>query len=124
MKTDNDASRVGAEPVRLPETVEEFQKRQRDAFFDGAAWMYERNERVGWPNVAVERAAREYAPIRKKVPREVAFPNGKTVTARYAGHDEVEFFASGKAHSVHVLCASDLDVIRDLLANPYEEVEE
>lgn len=113
--------------VRLPETVEEFQRALREAFHKGAWW--------GLSPSAVPRAdtiiaeARELYPIRKKAQRTLVSPDGSEW--RCVGHSEGPRFyvlVPGSNRSIPATGWTPTpDLVKlwsDLLARPYEEVEE
>lgn len=106
--------------VKLPESVEEFQKALREAFIDGAKWMkchfLDQRPFTGW---ACHREwtdeARVRYPIKRKVPRTPPF-NGVSITS---DGDRIEF-----AWPIRTLSANAAQQLVDYINKPYDEVDE
>lgn len=115
---DNDAVQESGE-VRLPTTVEEFQRARRDAYATGAyQWAP--------PHVTtsdVVRATRELYPIRRKVPRVLTDTLGVewrwTGSVMQANTDEGWHAATGYTFS-----PERCRIWHDLTSNPFAEVSE
>ncbi len=100
----------------IPATWEEFQRARREAFVLGCAFG-------GYQN-AEELAAevRRHYPITRKVPRVVSVWGG-TAHFNERGHLLFENLR-GEPMSKYGLAPESVAAIRDLLANPFEEVSE
>lgn len=107
-----------SDDVKLPTTVEEYQRARRDAFLRGMQQFYTS------PG-GVEQAKRAY-PIRRKVPRVVAAPDG--IHRRYTVREDEEGLSvvmSQDGEEVEKwFTAAEVRIMADLTTRPYEEVEE
>lgn len=112
-------------------TYEDMQRAQREAFVAGANWA---PGTAVFPIQDAEGAARRRYPIKRKVPRVVELPTSEIYAATDPRMDgDVAFFRTEEharefdrlnIYSIPWLEGDDRAVIADLLANPYEEVEE
>jgi uncharacterized protein (DUF849 family) len=112
-----------SEPA-LPATVEEYQQALRQAFVAGAQFEYARwrTDRRQHSVIAEEEARRRY-PIRKQVPRTVSLAGG--VLVRWdEGHLRFLNPRNGDPYLLTCIGSASLDALRDILANPFDEVEE
>jgi hypothetical protein len=110
-----------SEPA-LPATVEEYQRARRDAFYCGAWWQAGQDDAELVVRDHVEAEARHQYPARKQVPRTVSLAGG--VLVRWdEGHLRFLNPRNGDPYPLTCIGSASLDALRDLLDNPYEEVE-
>ena len=110
------------EDVKLPTTVEEFQQARRDAYVQGAIEQIRapKGEVVGYE--ARQRAKRHY-PIRRCVPRVIRLSDGTEV--KVIGDivwSRRPDYAQWKKNAVAQ--PENIRALADLLANPFDEVDE
>jgi hypothetical protein len=98
--------------------VHDLQRARREGFVAGAAW----GDSLGALTGDAEEEARRQYPIRRKVPREVRLA-GSSVRANVKT-GRVCFVYAERAARVNCLTPEHLAQLADLLANPYEEIQE
>ncbi|HET7321678.1 MAG TPA: hypothetical protein VFI96_04215 [Longimicrobiaceae bacterium] len=110
--------------IRLPETVEEYQRALRKAFEAGAFF----NAHASFRQEVVDSEVRHRYPIRVRKPRVVKvprLPGGE----REVKVEDGEFWIRNPGNEewtrqYAVITADTIHTLADLLANPYEEVDE
>lgn len=110
-----------SDEIKLPTTVEEFQRARREAFRAGV------NHADNWhrnPDKDDPTAERLLYPIRKKVPRKVRLPNFGGSVERGGDDGEIAFLPIGTRDYMVYLRRDDVEAMLDLLERPYEEIEE
>jgi hypothetical protein len=101
-------------------TEAEVRRREREAFEDGAGWYYlDGHKWEGRVAPAARREARKRYPIKRKVPRVVV--DGYGIGWKVVGN---EVRPEGIGGGSWTITAGRARLWADLVANPYEEVDE
>lgn len=111
--------------IKLPTTVEEYERQRqlarREGFFSGAGWCAGRVARSGAPTSGeTDDEAKKRFPIKRRVLRSACLTHNIQPAKVEPGTVLTVKLPDGRTH----LCADDVAVLADLLARPYDEIEE
>lgn len=115
--------------IKLPETVEEYQRALRVAFEEGARFQHATFPRSHSPTIQtvfcqeiLRTEARDRYPIRKKVPRAIYLSAAREPAVVHPCGPNPAMVKLPETR--RYLSREDVDALSELLANPFEEVDE